>query len=119
MLHFKNDENLEKTLIRGYHVDIIFMDLTKAFGNINDSPLLSKLLAFGFPVSHLKLLQSYLCNRFQINKVNESFSRSFVSFILSLLLVNIYLKNIFFSLPRTIYVTMLMTNILYPISETL
>ena len=50
------------------------MDLSKAFDAINHSLLLAKLKAYGFSTSSLKVMQSYLCTRFQRTRVNGSFS---------------------------------------------
>ena len=50
------------------------MDLSKDFGTINHSLILDKLEAYGFSMASLKLLPSYLCNRFQRTSVNASFS---------------------------------------------
>ena len=50
------------------------MDLSKVFDIINYSLLLANLEAYGFSTSSLKLMQSYLYNRFQKTKVNGSFS---------------------------------------------
>ena len=58
-------ENWKKQLDNGEKVGVIFMDLSKAFNTINHSLLLAKLKAYGFSNQALRLLQSYLCNRFQ------------------------------------------------------
>ena len=49
------------------------MDISKAFDTINYSLLLPQLEAYGFSMASLKLMQSYLCNRFQRTSVNGSF----------------------------------------------
>ena len=49
------------------------MDISKAFDTINYSLLLPQLEAYGFSTASLKLMQSYLCNRFQRTSVNGSF----------------------------------------------
>ena len=46
-------------------VDVLLMDLPKAFDTINYSLLLAKLKEAGFSANPLKLLQSYLSNRFR------------------------------------------------------
>ena len=53
--------NWKKQLDNGEKVEVIFMDLSKAFGAIDHSLLLAKLKAYGFSKG-LRLLQSYLCN---------------------------------------------------------
>ena len=67
-------ENWKKQLDNGEKVGAIFMDLSKAFDTINHSLLLAKLKAYGFSNQALRLLQSYLCNRFQRSIINGSFS---------------------------------------------
>ena len=79
------------------------MDRSKAFDTINHSLLLAKLEAYGFSMISLKLMQSYLCNRFQRTSVNASFSdwkeiETGVpqASILGPLLFNIFLNDIFY-----------------------
>ena len=67
-------ENWKKQLDNGEKVEVIFMDLSKAFDRINHSLLLAKLKAYGFSNQALHLLQSYLCNRFQRSIIIGSFS---------------------------------------------
>ena len=49
------------------------MDLSKAFDTINHGLLLAKLKEYGFSRQALRLLQSYLCKRFQRSIINSSF----------------------------------------------
>ena len=58
----------------GKKVEVIFMDLSKAFDTFNHSLLLANLKAYGFSDQALSLLQSYRCNRFQGSIINASFS---------------------------------------------
>ena len=55
----------KKNLDKVNEIAVILMDLSKAFDTINDSLLLAKLEAYGFSMTSLKLMQSYLRNRFQ------------------------------------------------------
>ena len=64
----------KKNLDKGNEIAVVLMDLSKAFDTINHSLLLAKLEAYGFSMTSLKLMQSYLCNRFQRTSVNASFS---------------------------------------------
>ena len=50
------------------------MDLSKAFVAINHYLLIAKLHAYGLSKESLKLIKSYLSNRWQRTKVNSSFS---------------------------------------------
>ena len=50
------------------------MDFSKAFYTTNHSLLLAKLEAYGLSMASLKLMQSYLCNRFHRSSVNSLFS---------------------------------------------
>ena len=62
----------KKNLDEGNEIAVILMDLSKAFDTINHSLLLAKLEAYGFSMTCLNLMQSYLCNRFQRTFVNAS-----------------------------------------------
>ena len=50
------------------------MDLSKAFDTTNHELLISKLHAYGFEKSALKLLLNYLSNRWQHTKINKKFN---------------------------------------------
>ena len=50
------------------------MDLSKAFDTLNDDLLVAKLHGYGFENSALRMIKSYLSNRWQRTKVNNSFS---------------------------------------------
>ena len=78
------------------------MDLTKAFDTISYGLLLAKLLAYEFTNKSLRLLKSYLTNRWQRAKVNKSFSSWSelllgvpLRLVLGPLLFNIYLNHLF------------------------
>ena len=79
------------------------MDLSKAFDTINHNLLLAKLEAYDFSMTSLKLMQNYLCNRFQRTSVNASFGdwkkiETAVpqGSILGPLLFNIFLNDVFY-----------------------
>ena len=52
----------------------VIMDLSKAFDTINPELLIAKLHAYGLTKPALKLLYSYLRNRWHRTKINTSFS---------------------------------------------
>ena len=52
----------------------VLMDLSKAFDTLNHDLLIAKLYAYGYGKDALKLIKSYLSNRWQRVKINESYS---------------------------------------------
>ena len=74
VLAFENDQKLKKKTNIDEKVEVIFVNLSKAFDTINHSLLLAKLKANGFSNQALSLLQSYICNRFQRSVINSSCS---------------------------------------------
>ena len=51
------------------------MDLSKAFDTINEDLFIAKLNVFRFSKESLKLIKSYLTNRWQRTKLNSGFSK--------------------------------------------
>ena len=64
---------MEKGL-KGLYRGAVVMDLSKGFDTINHDLLIAKLHAYGFDKSSLKLLFSYLNNRWHRTKINQNFS---------------------------------------------
>ena len=67
-------EKWKKSLDKRGYSGAILMGLSKAFDIIDHELLLAKLHTYGFDRNSLLLVKSYLSNRWQRTKVNNSFS---------------------------------------------
>ena len=98
----------KKAVDNGKVAGALLTDLSKAFDCLNHELLIAKLEAYGFDQSSLEYIYSYLSNRKQRTKVNNSFSEwcSIISgvpqgSILGPLLFNIYLNDIFYFVKKS------------------
>ena len=67
-------EKWKKSLDRSGKCGILFTDLSKAFDCLSHELLIAKLYSYGFDYISLKLIYSYLSDRFQRVRVNSNFS---------------------------------------------
>ena len=67
-------EKWRKCLDRGGVVGTILLDLSKAFDCMPHDLFIAKLDAYGFSPGALKLMNSYLTNRYQRVKIGSTFS---------------------------------------------
>ena len=100
-------EKWKRAVDNGKVFGILLTDLSKAFDCLSHELLLVKLHAYGFSLSVLRLIYSYLANRKQRTKVNSSYSSwEEILFgvpqgsILGPFLLNIFLCDIVFVLSQ-------------------
>ena len=67
-------EKWRLSLDKGGYSGGVLMDLSKAFDTLNHELIIAKLHAYGFDKKALKLIKSYLTNRWQRTRVNSAYS---------------------------------------------
>ena len=101
-------ENWKRSIDNGKMFGALLTDLSKAFDCLDHELLIAKLNAYGFSLTALKLVHSYLSNRKQRTKINSSYS-SWLEIIfgapqgsiLGPLLFNVFLIDLFFIIENT------------------
>ena len=103
-------ENWRKSLDHKKVIGVLSLDVSKAFGSLQQDILIAKLHAYGFEMKALKLIYSYLINRTQTMKVKAEYSAKRQvkagvpqGSLLGILLFNVYLNDMFDSVQVDLY----------------
>ena len=100
-------EKFKKSLDQGGEYAALLTDLSKAFDCLPHDLIIAKLHAYGFDKASLRLMHSYLTDRYQRVKINNSYSfRSLIKHgvsqgsILGPILFNMFLFDMFFMIDK-------------------
>ena len=103
-------ESWKASLNNGTKVGAIITELPKASDSLNHNLVLTKLKAYGFDNNSVQSFRSYISNRYQHCKTNNSFSRWRWKRVLAgfpqgsiagPLFFNIFINDIFLFLPKS------------------
>ena len=114
-------EKWKRAVDSGQMFGALLTDLSKAFDCLDHELLIAELNAYGFSLPALKLVHEYLSNRKQRTKVNRTYSSSLEiipqGLILSPLLFNIFLADLFFILNDVDFASYADDNTPYVIAD--
>ena len=81
----------------GHGVGVIYMDLSKAFDNLNHELLIAKLNCYGLDQHAVEFFRSYVSNRYQCCKINNTLGdwRKIIASVPQVSIVGPVLFNIF------------------------
>ena len=113
-------EKWKSSMDKGKAFGVLLTDLSKAFDCLSHELIIAKLNAYGFSLSALKLMQSYLSERKQRTKINQAYSSwEEIHFgvpqgsILSPILLNIFLSDLLFVVQNVDFASYAEDNTIY------
>ena len=119
-------EKWKSAVDKGKSFGALLTDLSKAFDCLSHELLLVKLHAYGFSIAALRLIHSYVTNRWQRTKINMSYSSGEeIIFgvpqgsILGPLLFKIFLCDLFFIIKETDFSSYADDNTPYRTADTI